>query len=223
MEGVTTEVIEQEFDAKASYYETYRLGNWYKSNNMALMQELPDRICGTLLDIGCGTGWLLRQLVTKGTCQRCVGIDLSSGMVDKANELSNDFDNTNINFLQHNWEDVELALFEEENITAIVCSSSFHYFSKPELAVTKMYSILASGGEVYILEREKSGSLLTRLWDFLHKHFLHDHVQFFGSNELSTMLSSAGFEDIQIRKRIRKIFSEGKMYTDLVIISGKKP
>ena len=44
----------------------------------------------SFLDLGCGNGWVVREIVKNPLCYRAVGIDGSENMISKANSLSND-------------------------------------------------------------------------------------------------------------------------------------
>jgi len=44
----------------------------------------------SFLDLGCGNGWVVREIAKNPLCYRAVGIDGSENMISKANSLSND-------------------------------------------------------------------------------------------------------------------------------------
>lgn len=86
-----------------------------------------------------------------------------------------------------------------------------------------MYQQLEPGGTLMILEREKSGSALTLAWGLLHRHLIKDHVEFYQSNEIVSMLKGSGFDSIKIADTINRYFWRGKLYTSIVLIAATKP
>lgn len=100
--------------------------------------------------------------------------------------------------------------------------SSLHYFSDPPAAVRKIYECLSPGAKFVLVDRAKDGSMLTQLWGFLHERIIKDHVRFYSSSELLDIVKNAGFREVRVVTKIRKLFWKGKCFTSLALISAQK-
>lgn len=216
------DAVADEFDRLASEYESNRLSEWYKAHAEIIMKALHGSLSGCLLDIGCGTGWLLRQIVKSQRHITAVGIDISSNMIAAARIAAAKEKIANLEFIQGNWEDIDLSILSGKNISTVFCTSAFHYFIDPGDAAKRMYESLNNGGHFFLLEREKTDSRLTLMWDILHRYLIKDNVQFYHLSELTKFYQNAGFCNLLIQAKIRKLFWKKKLYTSMVLLSGQK-
>jgi ubiquinone/menaquinone biosynthesis C-methylase UbiE len=211
-----------QFDRVAAKYETNRLSAWYKAHAKIIIQVLNDPSPDFILDVGCGTGWLLRQIAKSYKHKKGIGIDISSNMIAIAKKAVDQEEIGNLEYIQGDWEDMDLSVLLGKSITTVICANTYHYFADPNTAAKKMFQSLSTGGRLFLLERDKAGSIITQIWDTLHLFFIKDHVRFYRSSELINFFRNAGFSDIKIQKEIRKIFWKKKIFTSLVLLSGQK-
>jgi ubiquinone/menaquinone biosynthesis C-methylase UbiE len=216
------DTIADEFDRLAFEYENNRLSEWYKGHAEIIMKALPDSLSGCLLDIGCGTGWLLRQIVKSRNDITAIGIDISRKMIAAARKAAVQEDVADLDFLQGNWETLDLSILSGNNISAVLCANAFHYFVDPGNAARRMYQILNHSGQFFLLERDKADSGLTIIWNILHKYIIKDYVQFYQLSELNNFFQNAGFCKTLTQTKIRKLFWKKKLYTNMVLLSGQK-
>ena len=213
--------IVREFDSKAAEYEQNRLGGWYIAQLQMLAQHIDHNASGDILDIGCGTGWLLRSIASARPDRRYVGIDIAP----KMNEFARSNlpkSTTNAEFIDSDWESMDLECLSAYRFSAIVCTSAFHYFAEPEKALSKMHGLLATSGSIFIVERDKSASPLTVLWDLLHRHYIKDHVRFYSRAQLRDMLTEAGFTNVEVIEAVKRYLWHGKLQTNVVFLRGQK-
>lgn len=222
-----TPSIAREFDAKAPVYESNRLAPWYQAHaDFLLEQVLPLGADDVVVDIGCGTGYLLRRLAAGGSGATGLGLDLSAGMIRVARSRADAAGARALTFVQADWEDPVArarALAAAPRPSRMICASTLHYFVDPAAALGAMVETLRPGGEVLILERASEHSPMTRIWGRLHRHLIRDHVQFYDSSTLVDMLRAAGFGQARVESRLRKRFWKGKLYTNLALIRATKP
>jgi len=216
--------ISAEFDAKASSYESNRLAPWYRAQARVVLDEL-DTIEGPILDVGCGTGFLLRELLDRYSDGEGVGVDLSQGMIRAARELSSEAGLDRLSFVKADWEDEDTQALIRNSLPAppglVVCVSAFHYFSDPKGALARIRDTLAPGGRLLLLDRAMDGSAATLMWDLLHRHLIRDQVRFYRTSEIVALLREAGFVQVGVVRRIRRLFWHGKLYTSLILISAR--
>lgn len=213
------------FDSVASEYETNRLGRWYIAHGEFIADRLAGRTFRTVLDIGCGTGWLLRTLVGRGIAERGIGLDASRRMVEEARARIPASVGANLQVHFGLWPELPRDLAEylaDEPVDLILCASTLHYFRDVPRALATCYETLEPGGSLLILERAPELSLVTRLWGRVHASILRDGVRFLGTNELLAALRVAGFDDVGVDAVLRRFFWEGKMVTSMALSSGRK-
>ena len=93
-----------------------------------------------ILDAGCGTGQLLRNIQGEFIKYdiELTGIDFSSGMIAEARTKSR-----NIGYMIS---DIEEFTGSQESYDIIVCSHSFPYYKDKEGVIHKFYEMLSDGG-----------------------------------------------------------------------------
>jgi len=215
-------VVAKEFDALASEYESNRLAPWYQAHAEEMLRYCLDIEDGDILDIGCGTGHFLREYVKDKPAVRAVGTDLSSSMIKEATEKAAKAGLGNLKFIHADWETMGLGAFSGYNFRIIFCANTFHYFTDPEAASSRLYELLQEGGTLYVLERNKARSLLTFIWGFLHRTLIKDQVVFYKNAELVKFFEDAGFKGVNIIRAIKKYFWKNKLFTSIVLIEAKK-
>ena len=214
--------MEYEFDKLAESYEVNRLSVWYSALGNRLLDLLGEHREEAVLDLGCATGWLLRQMSEKRMLQMGLGIDLSNKMIEVARANSAARGLTNLRFLHSDWEQIDLHDLVPPTFDMAICANTLHYFSDPARAIQRVHACLKTGGRFFLLERNKTGSIFTSLWEFFHNRCLHHGIKFYSELELVRLLESAGFCQVTIAERIRHLLWKNKLYTSSVILCGTK-
>jgi len=141
------------------------------------------------LDVGCGTGWAIREAATlvndKGLFY---GVDLSPKMIEKAKE--NFSGKENFHFINANAESIPLdsAFFD-----IIICTNSFHHYLHPDQAMNEFYRLLKKGGKVYILDATTDAwymKIIDRIMKLLESGF----VKFYSTKEYQQLFQNAGLK-----------------------------
>jgi SAM-dependent methyltransferase len=222
---MTSESTIKFFDELAATYESYRLSDWYKAQAELVLPALQGADAGVLLDIGCGTGWLLRRAVASSDGLAGIGVDASGAMILAARQLADSEQIDNLDFIEGDWETLEPAVVSSSAgsrpVVAATCVSCLHYFSDPLAALEKIRRSLVPGGKFVLVERASEDSLLTRIWGFIHRRILRDDVRFYSTGKLREMLTAAGFRDVTSLCNIRKLFWRGKCYTSLAVLEAR--
>ena len=210
--------IQREFDSLAAEYETNRLAPWYQAHAELILDACPSLENGDILDVGCGSGYLLRSFLARNPGCRGVGVDLSAGMVAESRRRAEADGVNRIRFLQADWESLDLRTLGDYAFGFAFCANAFHYFSAPQQAARKLHDVLADGGTLYVLERNKSNSPLTRLWAWLHRHWIKDNVEFYTLSELASFFKQAGFTEVTVVRAVNRLFWKNKLYTSIVLL-----
>jgi trans-aconitate methyltransferase len=115
-----------------------------------------------LLDMGCGTGQLIRDIRSAFPKARldCVGVDISPRMIEAASA-----NNPHTRFILGSIDDAEGA----GDFDIIVCTHSLPYYRKQKQALGKLSAMLKPGGHL-LLAQASVNSLYDALAMFLVKY-----------------------------------------------------
>jgi SAM-dependent methyltransferase len=117
---------------------------WYGALHRLIFQtlesELPDWREKTILDVGCGTGAILKQL---GNPEKNVGIDLAPEAISFCQERG-------LNNVRQG--DICASPFADASFDAVICSSVLYHqwVSDVEGAVREMHRVLRPGGALLV-------------------------------------------------------------------------
>jgi ubiquinone/menaquinone biosynthesis C-methylase UbiE len=125
--------------------------------------------------------------------ERAVGVDISTGMIERARELAAGLGN--VEFIVG---DSEQLPFPEETFTAVMCSSSFHHYPDPAQALGEMARVLTRGGRLVIAE-PNADLALVRIADRVLRRVDRSHVRLYRGAELAALARAAGFDDAATR------------------------
>lgn len=226
MTAVKAEHVRAEFDGKARNYETGRLAGWYQAQGELAMAHAHPHSGDTVLDVGCGTGWLLRQMMSRHSGVTGLGLDLSPAMIEAAREQARVEGVSGLTFVNGDWMQIEPALLLQAHglryTELVLCVSTFHYFSDPASALEKMYQAVGPGGRLLLLDRARDGSAATVLWDLIHRIVLRDTTRFYRADEMVALAEEAGFTEVGVVARVRKLFWKSKLATSLALVAGRR-
>ncbi len=130
----------QSFERRASTYEGSPM-QWlfFDRIHRALLGMIPVEIAPTaIVDIGCGTGRLLRKLAARWPAADLIGVDPAEGMVGEARRLTPD-----ATFYVGQAEDLPLP---EASVDLVVSTTSFHHWRNQALGVRQVGCVLRPGG-----------------------------------------------------------------------------
>jgi len=103
-----------------------------------LMREGPKDPPGCIVDIGCGTGRLLRAASVQWAKAQLFGVDPAEQMVSEAHRL-----NPNVNFKIASAESLP---FNDQTADIILSSLSFHHWADPQKAFREIARVFRPGG-----------------------------------------------------------------------------
>lgn len=105
-------------------------------------------LCGdvkdkTIVDAGCGEGYITRILKEKGA--KVIGVDISSKMINTARKQNNE-----INFIEGDV--LKLSNFIKKSVDKVLSVMVFTYFNREQIdtAITESAKILKIGGEIIV-------------------------------------------------------------------------
>jgi ubiquinone/menaquinone biosynthesis C-methylase UbiE len=181
--------VQRQYASQASDYER----RWRGYLDATLKPTLTALAAGAgerILDVGCGTGRLLRELQGIEPGVEGWGVDVSQDMLVIAEARS-----TGARYVRA---DVHRLPFRPASIDAVVSSSSLHHWASPPQVLTEMRKLLRPGGRL-VLTDWADDFLPTRVLSLILRVTDRSHVRTFTSAELRAMVERAGFEVEQVQ------------------------
>jgi ubiquinone/menaquinone biosynthesis C-methylase UbiE len=208
------------FDGWAEGYEDRRISPWFQYTQRLAIDCLSLRPDSRALDVGCGTGFAVRELAAKLTDGKACGIDISDGMVEQASRRIPPALAHRVEIRQASSSSIP---YPDGFFSHVMCTNSFHHYPEPVEALHEMQRILEPGGELVIFENAPDLSLYTRGWDLFLRMFETGHVRYYTSKQLGEILEQAGLVDRRLRALRNEFRSHGKLFASIQIWSARKP
>ena len=180
----SSQAVELEYDRIAHRYE-HRWAHYVQATVSKTLAHLDLQSTMRLLDIGCGTGVLLRE--TERACPgiEVVGIDLSRAMLTMARRSLP----RTTPLLRA---DAEELPFGTAQFHVVVSSSSFHFWPNPSRALEEIARILVPGG-LLVLTDWCDDFLACRIWDRVLRVINPAHQQIYSRDQCHALLSEHGY------------------------------
>jgi ubiquinone/menaquinone biosynthesis C-methylase UbiE len=199
----TKQNIEEVFDDSAPIYD--RVGPAiYEPFGKCLVNWLPLKLGGTMLDIATGAGAVLlpaaRLLGSKG---HITGIDLSDGLLRQAEALARAEGLTNVELRRM---DAERLEFHDQAFDFITCAFSLYFFPNMEAALHEMYRVCRPGGWLGLTVFDRTPPPFDPLFPIAMQQFaayqgkvwMPAHGMSFAPEELESFLKRHGWQSIEI-------------------------
>jgi ubiquinone/menaquinone biosynthesis C-methylase UbiE len=181
------------FDDWSSTYERSWTWKWFFNPvHSAMMGQVGDVAGKDVLDLGCGTGDMLRRFAGAGA-RNLTGIDLSEGMLDVARTLSSGIGN-----IQYVKASAESLPFPDGQFDTVMSVIAFHHFPDGGRALSEAHRVLKPDGMLYICDmcgEGLSGKLM------LAHGRAHAADNFYYTRlSLSALMVEEGFEPLSSKK-----------------------
>ena len=148
---------------------------------------MPDLTGKTVLDVGCGTGVLIkRMVVSHPELTRVVGYDPSEKMLQQARRKMQSLPDS-LSCKVH-------LQSEEQYDTAfdlIVSTSVFHYLPHPRATLDRWCSLLRPGGTLVLLDYTKN-SRTARYFEWAIRLIDHAHQRAYYPDQIMDLVAQAG-------------------------------
>lgn len=193
MVGIDRRRVRRSFDRHAQEYETHAcVQKRVVARFAGLLRERPASP-RRVLDIGFGTGMLLRELVDIYPAAELLGLDLAHGMGLTAR--ANLAGNHSVRLLTG---DAEHLPFGDSSFDLVVSTSTFQWLESLDAAFTEVYRVLEPGGMFsFALFGERTlqelRSSYRRAWAAAGRGGEERTQRFFSAEEVAAAFSRAGF------------------------------
>jgi SAM-dependent methyltransferase len=142
----------------------------------------------SVLDVGCGAGWLLRLLAEQVTEGRVVGVDVSDEMVRHARRNCSEF--PQVMAVPGTAEEIP---WENAFFTRVISVESAYYWPSPAAGLREIFRVLRPGGSAWILINYYRDNPHCHQWGPLLTIATH----LLSAEEWATSFRDAGFRDVE--------------------------
>lgn len=133
------------FQKWSETYDRFIFQFWMRYVQREALKEAKLTDKSRLLDVGCGTGYLLIKAREQSLKASLTGVDFSMEMLEKAKQK---LKGKNAKLYQA---DI-LEFMEEKDFDVITTADAFHHFTEPEKSIMKMSSLLKKGGKLIVMD-----------------------------------------------------------------------
>ncbi len=167
---------------------------------LELMNLRPD---DRVLDLGCGSGWLVRRLAGITPKGSVTGVDVSDEMIRRAQAASANVPNAQ--FLRGTAEKLPAPA---NAFTKVISVESAYYWHDPARGLREILRVLAPGGSVWVLINYYRDNPDCHQWEAHYKTPAH----LLSAAEWQDLFANAGFRNVQAR-RIPDLSPTPEVYT----------
>ena len=182
---LTTARVREEYDELAPVYEE-RWRTYTERSIEATIRRVPDAASLRLLDVGAGTGLLLRKIAHRFPSAQLTGLDLSLAMALTARRPHGEGGSIVTG-------DAHRLPFDARSFDVIVSSSSIHFWRDPAQALVEIRRVLRDDGTLVITDW-CSDYLACRLADRYLRWRNPAYRPALSSAEIEALLARSGFE-----------------------------
>jgi arsenite methyltransferase len=183
----TNKQLREEFDRWAvdGKGESMEHDHWPIAKPALELMQIAET--NSVLDAGCGAGWLSRILAKRVPRGRVVGMDISDEMIQHAREAS--ADQSNLSFMVGSVDEIP---WQQNFFDRIITVESSYYWPDPAKGVRELYRVAAAGGSAWTLINYYRDNPYCHQWGA--KLGVPTHL--LSAEEWKGLFRDAGFEDV---------------------------
>lgn len=169
------------FNQQAATYDKDIKGQHARSLYPVLLEKLSHIPFQSALDLGCGTGEMLKLILQEDVGKELYGIDLSEKMLHVAKSKLPE----QVKLLLG---DSEVLPFSDNTFDVVYCNDSFHHYPAPMNVLREVHRVLKPGGT--FLMGDCWQLLVGRIiMNFYMRHSKEGDVKIYSAVEIVSMLS----------------------------------
>ncbi len=186
------QAVRREYSALASSYD--RAWERYVRDSTTLaLAEFPSTPALRVVDIGCGTGVLLRRAWDADTTRMVVGVDITLNMLQQAALRLP----STVPLVCASGDNVPLRC---ERVDVVVSTSALHYMRDPISMLLEARRLLVPGGTVIVGDWCRDYWTMSAL-DRVLRWVDPAHVATLSGEDLVRLLRNAGFQNVRVSRR----------------------
>ncbi len=182
---------QKQFNSLARSYE--KKGFWdlyfkYSAGKVVnlVSSHYKNNVINSVLDVGCGTGTLLKKLSSEYPFLDFTGVDVSDEMLNIARLKFINTKNIKIKFINTDVHEYHV----NKKFDVVICSNSFHHYDNQSKVLNKFRGYLNEKGIFILLDPVQDG-FLRKKWTKLlkSKYFDEPYAKYYTRSELKEMMT----------------------------------
>lgn len=167
---------------------------WHK-RKLSIITSLVNSSKATpknILDVGCASGWFLKQISIRYPSADCTGVDVYKKAID--------WGKNNYKSLKLICADAHNLPLPNESFDLVICTEVLEHVVEPEKVLKEINRVLTSKG-IAIIEMD-TGNLLFRIIWYWWNHLRHGvwkdaHIHTFNTEKLERLIIKSGFSIVE--------------------------
>lgn len=176
------------FNRQAPTYDTDARGSHPRMLYPFLLAKLEETPYERALDLGCGTGEVMKRILDADSTKILTGLDLSENMIAEAKKKLGNRASLVLGDSEH-------LPFADGSFDKVYCNDSFHHYPSPENVLVEIFRVLKPGGMFVLADSWLPGPGRALLNLLIHQSTEGD-VRIYSEKEIRKMFSGY-FSDIQ--------------------------
>ena len=169
------------FNQQAATYDNDIKGQHARSLYPVILKKLSEITYHTALDLGCGTGEMMKLILQQSDDKSLYGIDLSEKMLEVAKEkLGN-----RVNLILG---DSEQLPSSDSFFDVVYCNDSFHHYPAPDKVLSEVCRVLKPGG-IFVMCDCWQPAIGRAIMNFYMKHSKEGDVKIYSEQEIRKLFS----------------------------------
>lgn len=180
------------FNVQANTYDVDKTGKHARGQYKHVLNELQQLDFQKILDVGCGTGEILKSIKERYSFVKLYGLDISEEMLKQANDK---LKGTATLILG----DAENITLETNSFDLLLCTDSFHHYPNPQQAISEFYRVLKHGKFLLIADYWKPFPI-RQIMNLFISYSNEGDVKIYSKKEIIEFLKQGGFQEIIYKK-----------------------
>ena len=180
------------FNFQANTYDVDKNGKHARGQYKYVLNELQQLDFQKILDVGCGTGEILKSITERYSFAQLYGLDISEEMLKQANDK---LKGTATLILG----DAENITLETNSFDLLLCTDSFHHYPNPQQAISEFYRVLKHGKFLLIADYWKPFPI-RQIMNLFISYSNEGDVKIYSKKEIIEFLKQGGFQEIIYKK-----------------------
>jgi ubiquinone/menaquinone biosynthesis C-methylase UbiE len=162
-----------------------------------------------VIDIGCGSGWLSREMAKVVTEGEVVGLDISEEFIRKTKQVKDKKSSKNYREPIFRVADVVNIPYPDDYFNYAVSLASFSFWTDPEKGLKEIKRVLKRDGKLCIADVYQEGPFSFRAWIKINNALFSYKENIYSSEEYRVFFQKAGWGDVVQKKKAGVLLTTG--------------